>query len=144
MDIKDKNSEIVLDVARSIVNEIAEQWIIDEEHTEEFKKGLRHSINVIDIWLKQQGIEQGLNKSKTSLYDKFQLLKEFGKLKPFDEISEEELYKLFLTENLPDSVIARLFNVQKKDVTKKRYKYGIKLSINPIAANILFRCHTKE
>jgi hypothetical protein len=152
MDIQDKNSKLILDLARNIVDEIVEQWIMDEEHSEEFKNGLKHSIKVIDIWLKQQGIEQGLEQgldeedkeSKSPLYDKLQLFKEFGKLKQFDEITENELYKLYITENLPDSVVASLFDVSKKEVTKKRYKYGIKLGINPVIANMLFGGHPNE
>ena len=143
-----KDTKLILDVARNIVDEIAEQWIMDKDHSEEFKNGLKHSIKVVDMWLKQQGIEQGLKEdikeSVSPLYDKFQLLKEFGKLKPFDEITESELYELYITENFPDSVIASLFEVSKNDVTKKRYKYGIKLSINPVVVNMIFGSRPNE
>ena len=139
--------ELILEVTQDIVNEIMEQWAVDKDHSVEFSNGLKYSIKVIDLWLKRQGMEKGLKEaikeSDTPLYDKFELFKALGKLKSFDEITENELYQLYITENFPDSVIASLFNVEKKYVTKKRYKFGIKLSINPVVANMIIGSHSK-
>lgn len=52
LDMQGKNSNLILDVARNIVNEITEQFVMDESHSLEFKNGLKHSIKIIDMWLK--------------------------------------------------------------------------------------------
>ncbi|ADZ82901.1 hypothetical protein [Cellulosilyticum lentocellum] len=45
--------------------------------------------------------------------------------KEWDAITYDELYDLFCVKSFPDSMIANMYNVEKKEVTKKRRKWDI-------------------
>jgi hypothetical protein len=124
----DKTIEIINGIASFIKKEIVNEWMNSESKSEEFKNGLKHSIKIIDNWIDVQRIIAETNTSKESnLYDKFKFLKEKGHIKVFDEITKDELYQLSIIENKADSLIGNLFNVDKTDVRKKRYKWDIKV-----------------
>lgn len=45
--------------------------------------------------------------------------------KKWDAITYDELYDLFCVKSYPDAIIADMYNVEKKEVTKKRRKMDI-------------------
>lgn len=65
---------------------------------------------------------------KTPLYDKLKQQKTDGILKPWDDVTVEELRELFIEESLPDVLIGDLWDIDKKEVQTKRYKNNIKTS----------------
>ena len=52
--------------------------------------------------------------------------KENGEKLDFDLITKKQLERLFYNDNCSDSIIADLYDIDKKDVKKKRYKWDIK------------------
>ncbi|GGD02301.1 hypothetical protein [Pontibacillus salipaludis] len=63
------------------------------------------------------------------MYETFKRQKEAGNLKQFNEVTKEELKEMFYHEIRTDEMIAYLFDVEKKIVTKKRYDLGLKINI---------------
>lgn len=61
-----------------------------------------------------------------NLYQELKRKKQNGVQLSWDNISYDELYTLWGKESTPDSLIAKLYDVDKKEVTKKRYQWGIK------------------
>jgi hypothetical protein len=123
----ERTIEIINGIASFIKKEIVHEWMNSESKSEEFRNGLKHSIKVIDNWIEVQRMIAKDNEPKEYLYDEFQLLKENELLKPFDEITKNELYQLSIIENKADSLIGNLFNMDRSDVRKKRYKWDIKV-----------------
>lgn len=60
------------------------------------------------------------------LYDELKARKDSGELLHISMLNEEMLRELWWDENTPDSIIADLFDVDKKVITNKRYKFGLK------------------
>ena len=54
--------------------------------------------------------------------------KENGEKLDFDLINKEQLERLFYNDNCSDSIIADLYDIDKKNVKKKRYKWDINIS----------------
>ena len=66
-------------------------------------------------------------KERVSIYEKYEKLKkEKGKLS-LDMLTIEDLYQMWSVENYSDTCIGDLFNVEKEEIRKLRYKYDIKL-----------------
>ena len=61
-------------------------------------------------------------------YDELIKMKEKGQKLDFDNITKEQLEKLFYENNYPDSMIADLYDVEPNKVKNKRYKWDIKLN----------------
>ncbi|MFC5649017.1 hypothetical protein ACFPYJ_07715 [Paenibacillus solisilvae] len=64
----------------------------------------------------------------TPYYDMFLLQKSEGNLKPWEEVTEDELIELFIEELIADSLIALIWDIDSKKVTAKRYGWNIKTS----------------
>ena len=60
------------------------------------------------------------------LYDELKARKDSGEKLHISMLNEEMLRKLWWDENTPDSIIADLFYVDKKVITNKRYKFGLR------------------
>ena len=60
------------------------------------------------------------------LYDELKARKDSGELLHISMLNEEILEELWWGENVPDSIIADLFGVDKKVITDKRHKWGLK------------------
>lgn len=73
------------------------------------------------------------------VYEKLKQEKDLGKKLDWDEITYEELYIMSLQENIPDSMIGDLYNVDKEVVKRKRYKWNIKIT----SANLMFASFIK-
>jgi hypothetical protein len=124
----DRTFELINEIARHIKREILNEWSDSEDKSVEFKDGLKHSLRIIDNWIDiQKLVAKNYESEESKLYDKFKILQEKGNLKSFDEITKDELYQLSIIENKADSLIGYLFNVDSKDVRKKRYKWDIKV-----------------
>ena len=63
-------------------------------------------------------------------YDELKQMKEEGIKLDFDNIMKEQLEKLYYEDNIPNSMIADLYDVEPNKVKNKRYKWNIKLN-NP-------------
>ena len=61
-----------------------------------------------------------------NLYDELKTRKDNGEILDISILNEEMLKELWWNENVPDSIIADLFDVDKKVITNKRYKWGLK------------------
>jgi len=59
-------------------------------------------------------------------YDELNKQKELGIKLSWDDISEEQLRKLYIEEQIPIVLISRLYDVKKSQVDYKRKKFGIK------------------
>lgn len=62
----------------------------------------------------------------SGLYGAYLDRKNRGESLKWDDIGYEELYQLWGIEGIPDSMIATLFNIDQREVTKKRHNYNIK------------------
>lgn len=60
------------------------------------------------------------------LYDELKARKDSGEVLDISMLNEEMLKELWWDENVPDLIIADLFDVDKKIITAKRYKWGLK------------------
>ncbi len=60
------------------------------------------------------------------LYDDLKARKDSGEVLDISMLNKEMLKELWWDENAPDSIIADLFDVDKKVITDKRYKWGLK------------------
>ena len=60
------------------------------------------------------------------LYDGLKARKDNGELLHISMLNEEILEELWQDENVPDSIIASLFDVDKKVITDKRHNWGLK------------------
>ena len=60
------------------------------------------------------------------LYDELKARKDSGEVLDISMLNKEMLKELWWDENAPDSIIADLFDVDKKVITDKRYKWGLK------------------
>ena len=54
--------------------------------------------------------------------------KEDGIILDWDQITKEQLEQLFIVDNIPDIMIANLYNIKKDNVRYKRYKWNLKLN----------------
>lgn len=54
--------------------------------------------------------------------------KEDGIILDWDKITKEQLEQLFIVDNIPDIMIANLYNIKKDNVRYKRYKWNLKLN----------------
>ena len=61
-----------------------------------------------------------------NLYEELKSRKDNGEVLDISMLNEEMLRELWWDENTPDSIIADLFDVDKKVITDKRYKWGLK------------------
>ncbi len=61
------------------------------------------------------------------LYEDMLAAKAEGRLKPFEEITEEELKQVWWDEKVSDQAIAELFGVPKSRIYRQRGKWGIKI-----------------
>jgi hypothetical protein len=59
-------------------------------------------------------------------YDELKERKDSGEILDISMLNEEMLRELWWDENTPDSIIADLFDVDKKVITNKRYKFGLR------------------
>ena len=59
-------------------------------------------------------------------YDELKARKDSGEVLDISMLNEEMLRELWWDENTPDSIIADLFDVDKKVITAKRHKWGLK------------------
>ena len=59
-------------------------------------------------------------------YDELKARKDSGEVLDISMLNEEMLRELWWDENIPDSIIADLFDVDKKVITNKRYKFGLR------------------
>ena len=59
-------------------------------------------------------------------YDELKARKDSGEVLDISMLNEEMLRELWWDENTPDSIIADLFDVDKKVITNKRHKWGLK------------------
>lgn len=69
-------------------------------------------------------------KHQQRLYDRLTAKKACGGKLAFDQITRDELVQLWCVECIPDSMIAELFDVPKKVVTKRRHGWDI-MQYNP-------------
>ena len=60
------------------------------------------------------------------LYDELKARKDSGEILDISMLNEEMLRELWWDENTPDSIIADLFDVDKRVITDKRYKWGLR------------------
>jgi hypothetical protein len=80
-----------------------------------------------------------------SLYDKLKQQKQNGIFLSWDDITYEELFTLWGREATPDSMIAALYDVDKKDVTKKRHQWDIKkYNTNALIFSELITAHMND
>ena len=61
-----------------------------------------------------------------NLYNELKSRKDSGEVLDISMLNEEILRELWWDENVPDAIIAELYNVDKKVITDKRYKWGLK------------------
>ncbi|WP_054954836.1 hypothetical protein [Paenibacillus dakarensis] len=64
---------------------------------------------------------------ETPVFNSYVMRKAQGEMMNLELLSLEDLQEMFIDENIPDSILADLFNTDKNNVKKKRYKYNIKL-----------------
>ncbi|GIP34243.1 hypothetical protein [Paenibacillus sp. J2TS4] len=64
---------------------------------------------------------------KTPVFNSYVLRKANGEILDIELLPPDELKEMFIDEVIIDNLIAALFDVKKDIVTKRRYKYGIKL-----------------
>lgn len=64
------------------------------------------------------------------------MLEDFKVSKEWDAITYDELYDLFCVKSYPDRIIADIYKVDKKEVTKKRRKWDI-TQLNAIMDDLL-------
>lgn len=59
-------------------------------------------------------------------YEELKARKDSGEVLDISMLNEEILKQLWWDESVPDSIIADLYDVDKKVITDKRYKWGLK------------------
>jgi hypothetical protein len=57
---QNNNEELIRSIANRIIEALIEDYFSNTDRPYEFKKGIKHSVKVIDEWLKNQGIERGI------------------------------------------------------------------------------------
>lgn len=73
-------------------------------------------------------------------YQELEEMKKNGIHLNWDDITKEQLEKLFIDENIPNSLIADLYDVSKERVRSKRRKWNISM----YSANYIYKRYTEE
>ncbi|GIO86148.1 hypothetical protein J25TS5_30800 [Paenibacillus faecis] len=61
------------------------------------------------------------------VFNSYVMRKASGEILDFDLLPQEDLKEMFIDENIIDNILAGLFDTDRNNVRKKRYKYNIKL-----------------
>ncbi|MDT3427312.1 hypothetical protein J2Z22_002863 [Paenibacillus forsythiae] len=64
---------------------------------------------------------------ETPVFRSYVMKKANGEVLDIETLPPDDLQEMFIDEVITDGVIADLFDVEQKVVTRKRYKHGIKL-----------------